>query len=119
MLLFLFFVVAEAWLKFFFFFQAEDGIRDGTVTWSSDVCSSDLDHGNEVGDDVERRDHVDERQHEQCLGEHRHPPVAEEPPVEPREVRQVNEHLEKSPGEKVAWKRRDRQRHCAWMTCPC
>src|SRR6266568_4043628 len=27
---------------FFFFFQAEDGIRDGTVTWSSDVCSSDL-----------------------------------------------------------------------------
>src|SRR5256886_4557708 len=26
-----------------FFFQAEDGIRDLTVTWSSDVCSSDLD----------------------------------------------------------------------------
>src|SRR5690348_17521892 len=26
---------------FFFFFQAEDGIRDGRVT-SSDVCSSDL-----------------------------------------------------------------------------
>src|SRR2546430_3827884 len=26
----------------FFFFQAEDGIRDLTVTWSSDVCSSDL-----------------------------------------------------------------------------
>src|SRR5207245_7850193 len=25
-----------------FFFQAEDGIRDATVTWSSDVCSSDL-----------------------------------------------------------------------------
>src|SRR2546427_1815695 len=25
-----------------FFFQAEDGIRDLTVTWSSDVCSSDL-----------------------------------------------------------------------------
>src|SRR2546423_6348309 len=27
----------------FFFFQAEDGIRDLTVDWSSDVCSSDLD----------------------------------------------------------------------------
>src|SRR5207245_6093223 len=25
-----------------FFFQAEDGIRDATVDWSSDVCSSDL-----------------------------------------------------------------------------
>src|SRR2546430_10309681 len=30
------------YLYFFFFFQAEDGIRDLTVTWSSDVCSSDL-----------------------------------------------------------------------------
>src|SRR2546422_1110604 len=29
-------------LIFFFFFQAEDGIRDVAVTWSSDVCSSDL-----------------------------------------------------------------------------
>src|SRR5687767_15303858 len=28
-----------------FFFQAEDGIRDKLVTWSSDVCSSDLRHG--------------------------------------------------------------------------
>src|SRR2546430_98940 len=28
----------------FFFFQAEDGIRDLTVTGVSDVCSSDLDH---------------------------------------------------------------------------
>src|SRR6266508_6510454 len=28
--------------RFFFFFQAEDGIRDGHVNWSSDVCSSDL-----------------------------------------------------------------------------
>src|SRR3712207_6345446 len=27
----------------FFFFQAEDGIRDIGVDWSSDVCSSDLD----------------------------------------------------------------------------
>src|SRR2546426_3808640 len=27
---------------FFFFFQAEDGIRDYKVTGSSDVCSSDL-----------------------------------------------------------------------------
>ena len=26
----------------FFFFQAEDGIRDWSVTGSSDVCSSDL-----------------------------------------------------------------------------
>src|SRR5690554_7479370 len=25
-----------------FFFQAEDGIRDADVNWSSDVCSSDL-----------------------------------------------------------------------------
>src|SRR5438876_3934198 len=30
---------------YFFFFQAEDGIRDGRVTWSSDVCSSDLSSG--------------------------------------------------------------------------
>src|SRR5216683_1958378 len=29
-------------LLLFFFFQAEDGIRDLIVTWSSDVCSSDL-----------------------------------------------------------------------------
>ena len=29
-------------LIFFFFFQAEDGIRDHCVTGSSDVCSSDL-----------------------------------------------------------------------------
>src|SRR3989454_1269800 len=29
-------------LFLFFFFQAEDGIRDYKVTWSSDVCSSDL-----------------------------------------------------------------------------
>src|SRR6266516_5926940 len=28
--------------SFIFFFQAEDGIRDRTVTGSSDVCSSDL-----------------------------------------------------------------------------
>src|SRR5437762_8850255 len=27
---------------YFFFFQAEDGIRDTSVTGSSDVCSSDL-----------------------------------------------------------------------------
>src|SRR5437016_10878634 len=33
---------------FFFFFQAEDGIRDWSVTWSSDVCSSDLGFGAEV-----------------------------------------------------------------------
>src|SRR5690348_18029695 len=30
------------WRKFLFFFQAEDGIRDGRVTGVSDVCSSDL-----------------------------------------------------------------------------
>src|SRR5437588_11864131 len=29
-------------LSFFFFFQAEDGIRDPLCDWSSDVCSSDL-----------------------------------------------------------------------------
>src|SRR2546428_7568540 len=28
--------------RFFFFFQAEDGIRDPDRDWSSDVCSSDL-----------------------------------------------------------------------------
>src|SRR2546427_1962480 len=28
--------------RFFFFFQAEDGIRDFDCDWSSDVCSSDL-----------------------------------------------------------------------------
>src|SRR6266481_6956695 len=39
----LFFIyLINVYLFFFFFFQAEDGIRDGTVTWSSDVCSSDL-----------------------------------------------------------------------------
>src|SRR5256885_7039955 len=39
----------------FFFFQAEDGIRDYKVTWSSDVCSSDL------LDDLDR--HVEYREH--------------------------------------------------------
>src|SRR3546814_1540726 len=29
-------------LSVFFFFQAEDGIRDAIRDWSSDVCSSDL-----------------------------------------------------------------------------
>src|SRR3712207_8865195 len=29
-------------MSFFFFFQAEDGIRDIGRDWSSDVCSSDL-----------------------------------------------------------------------------
>src|SRR5258708_22703974 len=33
-------LVSTAW-SLFFFFQAEDGIRDSSV-WSSDVCSSDL-----------------------------------------------------------------------------
>src|ERR1022692_2590207 len=33
---------APRFLLEFFFFQAEDGIRDYKVTWSSDVCSSDL-----------------------------------------------------------------------------
>src|SRR6266568_5237650 len=37
-----FMILRGTLLFFFFFFQAEDGIRDGTVTWSSDVCSSDL-----------------------------------------------------------------------------
>src|SRR5205809_3825892 len=35
-------------LMFLFFFQAEDGIRDVAVTWSSDVCSSDLDFSEEL-----------------------------------------------------------------------
>src|SRR5438309_5459674 len=38
----LFFLFVFCVFFFFFFFQAEDGIRDGTVTGSSDVCSSDL-----------------------------------------------------------------------------
>src|SRR5574344_1245417 len=33
--------------NYFFFFQAEDGIRDDLVTGSSDVCSSDLWKDNE------------------------------------------------------------------------
>src|SRR5207249_9634216 len=37
----------------FFFFQAEDGIRDRNVDWSSDVCSSDLD-ADELRPDAER-----------------------------------------------------------------
>ncbi len=35
---------------FFFFFQAEDGIRDQGLDWSSDVCSSDL-FAFPIGDD--------------------------------------------------------------------
>src|SRR2546428_3291607 len=36
----------------FFFFQAEDGIRDSDRDWSSDVCSSDLaDHVRDFRDD--------------------------------------------------------------------
>src|SRR3712207_8568162 len=36
----------------FFFFQAEDGIRDNWRDWSSDVCSSDLAEQLPVGDYV-------------------------------------------------------------------
>src|SRR5207249_6149840 len=32
----------RAFVDVLFFFQAEDGIRDRNVNWSSDVCSSDL-----------------------------------------------------------------------------
>src|SRR5437867_9783977 len=35
-------ILSFCFIFVFFFFQAEDGIRDRTVTWSSDVCSSDL-----------------------------------------------------------------------------
>ena len=35
-------VVFVEYVYFFFFFQAEDGIRDCGRDWSSDVCSSDL-----------------------------------------------------------------------------
>src|SRR6266446_10554982 len=38
----LFFMINVPQVVVFFFFQAEDGIRDYKVTWSSDVCSSDL-----------------------------------------------------------------------------
>src|SRR6266446_7919429 len=47
---------------FFFFFQAEDGIRDYKVTWSSDVCSSDL--GEALGEAA--------RRNQQALGRHHH-----------------------------------------------
>src|SRR5437763_3386897 len=36
-----------------FFFQAEDGIRDTSVDWSSDVCSSDLGHAGAAQLDLE------------------------------------------------------------------
>src|SRR5207245_7443933 len=36
------FLCVNASYMAFFFFQAEDGIRDATVTGGSDVCSSDL-----------------------------------------------------------------------------
>src|SRR5262249_9069704 len=42
----------------------------------------------------------------------------EEPPVKPREARQVAQHLQDSSGEQVARKRRHRRRHHSWMTCP-
>src|SRR5260221_161094 len=42
-------------LVFFFFFQAEDGIRDHCVTWSSDVCSSDLRDAGAPGPSLARR----------------------------------------------------------------
>src|SRR5260370_34891014 len=32
------------YILYFFFFQAEDGIRDSSVTGVSDVCSSDLEY---------------------------------------------------------------------------
>src|SRR5437667_623299 len=35
-------MVCVVLFRLFFFFQAEDGIRDRDVNWSSDVCSSDL-----------------------------------------------------------------------------
>src|SRR3712207_8042301 len=41
---------------FFFFFQAEDGIRDIGVDWSSDVCSSDLQTLRGVAREVEDLD---------------------------------------------------------------
>src|SRR5690349_21999580 len=44
---------------FFFFFQAEDGIRDPLRDWSSDVCSSDLQAGRE--EPHRRRDVRDRR----------------------------------------------------------
>ena len=34
--------VNDGELDYIFFFQAEDGIRDKGMDWSSDVCSSDL-----------------------------------------------------------------------------
>src|SRR6266403_4063050 len=40
-----FFIMIINDTDFFFFFQAEDGIRDLYVTGSSDVCSSDLRRG--------------------------------------------------------------------------
>src|SRR6267154_5457060 len=42
---------------FFFFFQAEDGIRDGRVTGVQTVCSSDL--GEKRGDEDDRGKHLE------------------------------------------------------------
>src|SRR4030042_643153 len=36
------FLLSSLMFLWCFFFQAEDGIRDVAVDWSSDVCSSDL-----------------------------------------------------------------------------
>src|SRR2546429_2168684 len=41
-----------------FFFQAEDGIRDVAVTWSSDVCSSDLLVGGPAGQTARTADSI-------------------------------------------------------------
>src|SRR5438270_11665629 len=62
----------------FFFFQAEDGIRDLTVTWSSDVCSSDLPRARALA--VDREDAV-----ERALGpDERHAEVRSAPGCEHR-----------------------------------
>src|SRR5437762_6877710 len=54
-----------------FFFQAEDGIRDGHVTWSSDVCSSDL---SSISSDGK----------EEILSAKQHNTLADSPPEEQR-----------------------------------
>src|SRR2546426_2923140 len=48
-------------LLFYFFFQAEDGIRDYKVTGSSDVCSSDLIYGGTKWKDVVTSQELEEK----------------------------------------------------------
>src|SRR5438445_8846400 len=74
------------------------------------------DDGQDVGDDVEWPHDVGEARDQQGLGERRHTTVAEQPPVEPNEVRQVRDHLHGSSREQEARQRAGGQPHAQCMT---